>query len=201
MSNNIEKLSNILFNQFKKSIQKNKNSGCLDILKLNIQSVDDVRCDAIFRFYNDSIQFIIESSQIITDNNSCEYIELYRDCIGIKRNLPDHHIKEWTDNFATDILETLPKLKLNIYGKLSTTADDVDIQLNNIFANFENISINNTDECCVCCNHTYTKTSCKHSLCYRCWFKLGKIEDDHPDDGLIFSCPICRGNINCLSDE
>jgi hypothetical protein len=203
MSTDIETLSTILFNQFKKTKETIKFCNCQSILNLNIQSIDGVKCDACFKFYSDQIQFIIVSSNIVDNSYNSEFVELYRDCVAINLSMSNTHIKEWTDNFAFDILETLPKLKLNIHGKLSPseTADDIDIQLNDIFARITNVTINPTDECCVCCNHTYTKTPCKHSLCYRCWFKLGKTDDENPDDGLDFTCPICRGNINCVQAD
>lgn len=48
--------------------------------------------------------------------------------------------------------------------------------------------VNNTEECCVCYEKTNSKTSCGHSICYRCVKKVKKKEGDR-------DCPMCRKTI------
>lgn len=64
-----------------------------------------------------------------------------------------------------------------------------------IFVNIPNITYTATQECCVCTNHTLTKTPCNHQLCHRCWFKLKlNSERDIP-------CPMCRQDIGYIDME
>jgi hypothetical protein len=50
------------------------------------------------------------------------------------------------------------------------------------------------DECCVCREHTKTKTHCNHSLCYVCWEQL-PIDGNPLYEECTIDCPICRRNI------
>lgn len=197
-------LATILFNEVQKININFPSIICQSIIKPNILSIDDVMCDISFKFYSNSIILIINSKHIVNNNSCCEYIELYHKSFPlIDINITDIKLKDCLTNYANLILETIPKLKLDMCGNLSlhTNNYDVTLELNNIFASLSNVVVDRGDECCVCSNTTYTKTPCKHSLCYRCWFKLGKTDAECPEDELNFSCPICRECINWVESE
>ena len=99
--------------------------------------------------------------------------------------------------FSEELLDKLPKLRLDIDGRLSQT--DIEEQL--MLAEFEDIfssiecdtfKIDKNNTCCVCYEKTNTKTLCEHSLCNRCW---SKIEINNDEDEKNIPCPLCRENI------
>ena len=104
-------------------------------------------------------------------------------------------------DFATKLLEeVLPNLKLGRNGKMSFEKDGEDAVVGEIKDLFGEIEMPNLVmdkcECVVCYEKTQTKTDCEHSLCYRCWSRVKKV------DGIV-PCPMCRESIWCAmeSDE
>ncbi len=78
---------------------------------------------------------------------------------------------------------------------LANNVNDERMTFQNMFVNIPNITYTATQECCVCTNHTLTKTPCNHVLCRRCWFKL-RMNDERD-----IPCPMCRQDIGLLDME
>lgn len=101
--------------------------------------------------------------------------------------------EEEIGEFSVKLLEeVLPNLKLCRNGRMSFEKDSDDAMVYEIVDLFGVIEMPNlvveNCECSVCYEKTYVKTDCDHSLCYRCWSKVKKVE------GLV-PCPICRESI------
>lgn len=126
----------------------------------------------------------------------CDYENplLYRDFTFNSSKLTQEDFLE----FSTKILNNIPLLKLQPCGNLEIPDNKLKT-INNTFDDvFSSIACSNVcfqgmKECSVCYEKTYSTTSCKHSLCNRCWSKISKIDDDDEDE--ITPCPICRQDI------
>ena len=115
--------------------------------------------------------------------------------------MPLFRFEEEICDFATKLLEeVLPNLKLGRNGKMNFEKDSEDAVVDEIKDLFGEIEMSNLViekcECVVCYEKTQTKTDCEHSLCYRCWSRVKKV------DGIV-PCPMCRESIWCAmeSDE
>ena len=103
-------------------------------------------------------------------------------------------------------MDKLPKLRLDIDGRLSQT--DIEEQL--MLAEFEDIfssiecdtfKIDKTNTCCVCYEKTNTKTLCEHSLCNRCWSKIEINNDEVKKLDVIDYGKINDNSINSKADS
>jgi hypothetical protein len=57
------------------------------------------------------------------------------------------------------------------------------------------------DKCCVCHEHTMTRTDCNHNLCYVCWSAIKPTSDADRYDDLCRHCPLCRCDISLIDVE
>jgi hypothetical protein len=96
----------------------------------------------------------------------------------------------------------LPKLKLNIEGKFTINGE---IQCSNseykyitlfIDEKIDGVEFVECEECCVCREHTTTKTICRHILCLKCEDKINEMSK-----GRKPKCPICRQCIENYNDS
>ena len=186
-----EELAEILLETYNST--EFSNSQYRIIINSHINSIDDIPCNAVFKMGRDGIYFIVESN--IVCNNNIEYIELYFSCNSLNTDM----IKEQLLIFSRNIMSALPKLKLSINGRLTIDNNDkCSMKMLDIFSKINNLKVDEIRECCVCYQHTHTKTPCNHSLCYRCWFKLPHIGEDDDDEDFEIPCPICRENIRFI---
>jgi hypothetical protein len=178
-----EQLSQIILNHYK-NMQKTS-------FRVPIDSIDGVMCIAFINISNNHIYFTIKSDEVrYVDGNG---IEIYRYIMRYENELSIDLLSA----FSEKIIDVLKNGKLSLYGNIETD-DQIDnerITFQNIFVNIPNITFTATQECCVCINHTLTKTPCNHILCHRCWFKLrNNSEQEIP-------CPMCRQDIGYIDME
>jgi len=181
-----EQLSQIIINQY-----NNYKIGKKSIFRVPIDSIDGVMCIAFIQISNNHIHFTIQSDEVRHDDGSG--IEIYRHTMRYENELSI----ELLSTFSEKVIDVLNNGKLSLYGNIETDdqLDNERITFQNIFVNIPNITFTATQECCVCTNHTLTKTPCNHQLCHRCWFKLKlNSERDIP-------CPMCRQDIGYIDME
>jgi hypothetical protein len=88
--------------------------------------------------------------------------------------------------------EELPKLKINIEGVLSKNGElmcyNSKYKYIDLFIDekIDGVEFEEYEECCVCGEHTTTKTKCGHILCLKCEDKINEMIKKRP------KCPICR---------
>ena len=161
-------------------------------ITLPIETIDGVYCDSEIMLHNKNnsgIVFVVKSS---FPNNEGEYDDIYHFSKWNGDGLTDAEI----ETFCQSVFDKIPLLKLTYEGVLKPNKSKWDIareKVDNIFRNYncDNIKKTCSDECCVCYNKTKTKTSCKHSLCVRCWSKMYN-DIECPDDDDCVKCPMCR---------
>jgi hypothetical protein len=129
-------------------------------------------------------------------------------------NLPkfNKRIKEGLETLEIeDITEILERTKLilsniefdKLNGRIVYRCDDREHSLLNneiiAFLTKDNDVIKPLyDECCICKEHTYSKTPCcKKELCVPCLIQIKPIrEEDY-----IVPCPLCRADLSITDDE
>jgi hypothetical protein len=191
-----EQLTEIIMTAYKQVTPFNKGS-----FPLPIKSIDGVICDCRIRIQKfshwNSVAFYAESKSVICSESE-EMVCLFNMAEGWnpETDLADLAIvvQPKVFVFCQKLLDTLPNLKLTIKGNLRSFNEDAQtIALHSIFGSFDNIQLDcKIDTCCVCYNQTTTKTQCKHSLCYRCWFSISKTNEEGELECL---CPLCREEI------
>lgn len=144
----------------------------------------------------DKIFKILVSLDGILDNE-CDEIILHakhEQFDNIEVNKYDYFDKIY--NLIEKFIYNLNELKLTAYGEIDVISEKTNRKIKSdmiwidIIKNVENVENEGLLQCCVCYNHTYTKTDCKHSLCYRCWTNIKDDEDDDAD--VKKACPMCR---------
>lgn len=116
----------------------------------------------------------ITSSKIFYDD-SCENMELYYDRVKLSKLSP-----KAIGVFLAKIKLDLEKIKFDkLVGRFVLPKGKIIIE--NIGIDVFGDTWSTAEECCVCYEKTYTKTSCEHYLCVECWSNIKKK-----------SCPICR---------
>ena len=86
--------------------------------------------------------------------------------------------------FLSEFKDILSKLKFNkLFGEF--TIEDLKlITKKNLGMDIFDLTYSNCQDCVVCYDKTFTKTSCLHHVCLDCWSKIRNNE-----------CPICRNNL------
>ena len=166
------------------------------MIRLPIDEIDGVVCRANIMPFKEDTGLIFQIDTCMVRNGWD--IELARKYKTGQTKLTRTEVLE----FCVEILTELPLLKLDIHGKLvNSEKAESDTKLDNIFKKLtcSNLKIRG-DECSVCYNKTYTKTRCKHPLCFRCWSKIEDAIDynheDEDDENNCAHCPICRERLN-----
>jgi hypothetical protein len=147
-----------------KTIKKVANIKCNAILIVKHYAVTDI-CELCFIIY----------SSITTCQSGCH--EIFR--ISFKDEILSLQFLEKTLSEIINILEKLVFDKL--IGCLTLKEE-----LNEGFGK----KYLGDDVCCVCLEHTDTKTTCNHFICVECWQNLKKN-----------ICPICRETHIVLNDK
>jgi hypothetical protein len=91
-------------------------------------------------------------------------------------------------NYIKQMLEIIPKLRLNKLKAKLTQEEPIDTSYIELFK-FENTELR-YDICSVCHELCNTTTKCKHSICIECASKLDGYESD--DEETEYDCPLCR---------
>lgn len=195
--------------------------GCSNEVKLPIVEVDGVECDCYVRVSDKKREIVIQlrSKRIIDtwedDNNIILYSRLYSQPTKVIQTQDENGYQcRWEPipyengianektfiEFCNTVYDELTKIKLDMCGMMIVPGGirqySVDEALE-CLKGISNIKLDAPDDCCVCMNKTYTKTFCKHPLCYRCWFKIPDVTDGDSDDSPKMPCPLCRKNIFC----
>ncbi len=199
------------FVYYKMLSKENKNQKC-DNCNLNeihlkgIKEVDGIKCDVILTVNYRTYMLRIESKHLIQDFHSFDNkIYYYNDIINydateefekkvINANKNKMKIIKREDvSLCIDkLIIKLKKLKFNNF-----TGKFTEYNINeNLYDAFKicNVTIEEGEECSVCYEKTLTKTTCKHSVCYRCIEKIPVTIDEEENTPNI-SCPICRHNV------
>lgn len=198
----------------------NLDSNCSPEVKLPIVEVDGVECECWVRVYDKkrSVKIELRSKTIIETwdgYNIVLYSREYRQPSKMIKTENEHGIQcKWEHipyengianeksfiEFCNGVYDDLKKIKLDLNGKLTVPGGIKQYSLVDALEclmDISNIKLDAPDDCCVCMNKTYTKTFCKHPLCYRCWFKIPDTNDEDSDDHSNIPCPLCRKNILC----
>lgn len=198
----------------------NLHGGCSGEVKLPIVEVDGVECECyvVVSDKKTAIEIELRSKKIIKtweDSNIVLYSRTYRQPHNIVKTENENGLcckweyipyengianeKTFID-FCNSVYDELTKIKLDMYGWMVVPGGIRQYSLDEALEclkGISNIKLDAPDDCCVCMNKTYTKTFCKHPLCYRCWFKIPDINDEESDDPPNIPCPLCRKNIFC----
>jgi hypothetical protein len=161
-------------------------------ITLPIETIDGVYSDCEIMLHNKNNSGIVFRVQVPYVNNQGDQDDLYH----FSRWNGDGLTNDEIETFCQSVFDKIPLLKLTHEGVLKPNKSKWDIareKVDNIFRNYncDNIKKTCSDECCVCYNKTKTKTSCKHSLCVRCWSKMYN-DIECPDDDDCVKCPMCR---------
>ncbi len=149
---------------------------------LPIEKIDDVFVDSFVQIIgNTQIEFIVESKR--------HSIRLYSSRKVNNLGLLENDLL----NFSFSILGDLRDLRLDQFGGLTPFTQDIHINksLNELFKGLtKNIQVADRD-CAVCYEFTNTLTPCcRHSLCYRCWFRIEELCIN-----IEAICPLCRSRL------
>lgn len=170
-----------------------------------ISKIDGVPVTCGFQFTHGSkyVHFFVKAKYVIEHGSDFRCLELYRlTKNSLSQSLADVEIYDFAETF----LNILPYLKLGtsgiIYNSLCPEVEEFNQQMDFVFAEYNKndgpIQYEGPNECSVCFGLTSTRTMCKHSLCFRCWFSIPVVEHDDEIDEI--PCPVCRRNINeCVS--
>jgi len=101
---------------------------------------------------------------------------------------------EKINNYLNQMLEIIPKLRLDKLKAKLTQDDPIDTTYFELFK-FENTELC-YDICSVCHELCNTTTECKHSICILCVSKLDGYESD--DEDTEYDCPLCRAKFKYL---
>jgi hypothetical protein len=143
-----------------------------------------------FSFYSDFKGLDFEVSTNFRTKQDGHDVIIFRHQIWNKEGINQDDILQ----FSTEVYEIIPKLKLDVDGRLRVP-DLISISmskaLHEVFSSIEceSVKVECFDKCFVCHDKTETKTNCKHHLCYICWPKL------KPQ-----TCGICRAPL-CSYDD
>lgn len=150
----------------------------------NIEKIDDVPVDVYWILKRDSLNVVIESSDIHWyDDDEERGIELCSKVFKI-----EHELNETT--LACAIIKARSWIRELTYHPL-TGFKKVKGRQEEILV-FSSPNIKQKDDlCCVCHEITSSTTKCKHSLCYRCCGKIVKAYDEKVDIETKH-CPLCR---------
>ena len=155
-------------------------------LNLEIDSIDNLACDAKLSFTNNRIDLDINTNEWFPVENEEDYDPF---CLFTKRygpiaNPTPEEIKPIIDEIIAD-LEQLKFSKLQSSFKLGEQSTMLDF-----LGTLKNIKVGS--ECCVCYDKTKFQTICKHSLCIPCITNMK--DSDGGEDGSL-ECPMCRTRI------
>ncbi len=201
----------VYYKMLNKEIRNQKFDNCNtnEIRLKGIKEVDGVKCDVILCVNYRTYMLRIESKYLIQDYHSYDNkIYYFNDIIKYDateeyetklKNTNKLHknrtkiIKREDVSLCIDkLIIKLKKLKFNNFtGKF--TEHNTNEKLYDAFK-ICNVTIEEGEECSVCYEKTLTKTTCKHSVCYRCIEKIPVTIDEEEDLNYI-GCPICRHNV------
>lgn len=195
----MSKSAEFIFKESQKEFAKYAYCTHQDIYSISLPTINkidniDVKCKLVVNKIPTNLKkkyfigFWIESSKINYTGRRGEY-NLY----NYKEKLYPYK-KETVEKFLQKVKnDILPKLKLDkVFGKLflNNTDGTKSIQKENVGEDIFGFEYSNYEKCSVCYEHTYTRTSCSHSLCFDCWNKI--------KNG---SCPLCRSELKMSFDE
>lgn len=180
-------LFNLIKEKHNELIKKEMGSGFYEIIRLPIKKIDGVKINNFeIDIYLKRIRLEISTD---FDNSNCVVLWSYT---IYNKDDGDWDLK--INEFIEEITKTVPLLKLGCTGYFHTPTDLQKIIKDKEIANCfkcENVELE-YETCGVCYEDTNTKTNCRHSLCFRCWSNIEKVDCCEEN---VLPCPICRKDI------
>lgn len=155
-----------------KNTNINSNTNSQNKKQLNIK-------EKIEKFnYKGSIHIITENIFPLCSCHSSNLI-LYEN----EKKLKKYSSKQIND-YLLEVKKILPKLKFSkLFGEFQIL-NNYKSTNKNLGYDIFGLEYSNCQDCVVCYEKTYTKTSCKHHLCLECWAQVKNNE-----------CPMCRNEL------
>lgn len=207
----INKLFEVVVKKFEGMVEENKTEkkNCkFEEMVLPIKKIDGLNVCVKFEFklhHNETYYMIIDvnpSKIYYKDDKRLYYRSIFSSAVynEVDNTYNYNVFKRLIESF----FEELPKLKLNIEGTFTINGEPLcsnsEYKYITLFINekIDGVEFIECDECCVCKEHTTTKTICRHILCLKCEDKINEMSKRKP------KCPICRQcieNYNGSDDE
>ncbi len=176
----------------------NNTKKCLPSKCVPITEIDGVKnIDCHIAYYGQEkrgLEFEVKA-EFKYDSENDEFPLLFR----LSKFNPNGITAEDTLAFSKAVLIAIPLLKLGYRGDLAIPdkcVTTVHKTFDDVFSSIAcpTVVVDCMEECSVCYDKTYTKTSCEHALCNRCWSKIQPTNDEDGDE--TTPCPMCRKNIH-----